>query len=83
MFDIEKSFFRKLFYHTTLEYNMAQSARSLPTWKFLTRNHDREKHHTELRSKSIRRKPNIHTEAVARKIPAVYETGTQNRHYTF
>ena len=35
-----------------------------------------EKHRTEPRSKSIRRKPDIYTETVVRKIPAAYETRT-------
>ena len=35
-----------------------------------------EKHRSEPRSESIRRKPDIYTDIFVRKIPTAYETGT-------
>ena len=41
-----------------------------------------EKHSPEPRSESHRRESGIHTETMAREVPAVLQTGTQKRHRT-
>ena len=41
-----------------------------------------ERNSTEFRSKSYGRKPGLHTETMVRKIPAILQTGTQNRHHS-
>ena len=48
---------------------------------FLTQNGG-EEHSPEPRSESHRRESGIHTETMAREVPAVLQTGTQNRHRT-
>ena len=69
----------------TLDYQNT-TWRSQPIFKTIEQNfllqNGGEKHSPEPRSERHRRKSGIHTETMTREVPAVLQTGTQNRHRT-